>query len=371
MDRTGNWRRCRLVPFDGSSQGVEVGPEGRCTSAAWSPDNQWMYFSAMVAGHSHLWRQRYPRGRPEQITFGPTEEVGIAVMPDGHSLVTSLGLQRESIWIHDRSGERAVTSDAIASTPWLSADAKRLYFLVASASDAPASLWRLDLQEGQKEPVLLDRDILSYDISPDERQIVFSVDAGSEPQIWIAPLDRQRPPRLLARNADQPAFAGSGQIFFRLLGDKVNYLYRMQADGSAKQRMLGFPIAQFQSVSPTGKWAAVLAPIDGRVSTAVMGLGKETFRWVRDGYWSTRWSADGGYLYLEAPGNSAFSESGATLAIALSGNAPPQIPPLGATTGAQLLPHGTPGFAPGPNPDTYAFSRAQWLRNIYRIPLHR
>jgi eukaryotic-like serine/threonine-protein kinase len=370
MDRTGNWRRCRLVPFDGSSQGREVGPAGRCTSAAWSPDNHWMYFSATVAGHSHLWRQRYPRGELEQITFGPTEEVGVAVMPDGGSLVTSLGLQRQSIWIHDPSGERVVTSDAIASAPWLSPDAKRLYFLVASASDAPASLWRLDLQQGQKEPVLPGRDVLSYDISPDEREVVFAVEQSGEMQIWIDPLDHHLPPRLLARGADQPAFGGGGQVFFRLLGDKKNYLYRMQHDGSSKQRALDFPIDQFQSVSPTGKWAAVLAVIDGRVSTAILGLGAEKFRWVRGGYWTSRWSPDGRYLYLDAPGTLA-SATGGTLAIALAGSAPPRIPSSTVAAGAALLPHGTGGFAPGPDPDTYAFSRAEWLRNIYRIPLHR
>jgi len=34
------WRRCRLVPFDGSSAGQQVGPEGSCTWAQWSPDGK-------------------------------------------------------------------------------------------------------------------------------------------------------------------------------------------------------------------------------------------------------------------------------------------------------------------------------------------
>lgn len=370
MDRTGGWQRCRLLPFDGSSAGTQVGPLGRCTSAAWSPDGRWMYFSATVAGHSHLWRQRYPDGEAEQITFGPTEEVGVAVMPDGRSLVTSLGLQRQSIWMHDSSGERSVTSDAVASAPWLSPDGKRLYFLVASASNAPARLWRLDLQQGQKEQMLPDIDVLGYDISADEREVVFSVDHGGEMQIWVAPLDHHLPPRLLARGADQPLFGGSGQVFFRLLGDKTNYLYRMRDDGSARQRALEFPIAEIQSVSPTGKWAAVLAVIDGKVSTAILGLGGETFRWVRVGYWRSRWSPDGAYLYLEVPGASP-SDAGGTLAIALSHSAPPDIPSLAAAPAGDILPHGAGGFAPGPNPDTYVFTRTDWLRNIFRIPLHR
>ena len=362
MDRTGDWQRCRLVPFDGSSPGVKVGPPGSCTSAAWSPDGRWMYFSATVAGHSHLWRQRYPQGKAEQITFGPTEEVGVVAAPDGRSLVTSLGLQRRSIWIHDAGRERPVTSDALASAPWLSADAKRLYFLVASAADAPASLWRLHLPQGQEEPVLPGFKIINYDISPDEREVVFSLSDGGEMQIWIAPLDHQLPPRLLVRDADQPAFGGNGQVFFRLLGNKMNYLYRMRDDGSSKQRVFDFPILHFQSVSPTGRWAAVLAVIDGKVSTAMLGVGKDAFRWVRVGYSASRWSSDGRSLYVEEPAG--------TLPIALSGSAPPVIPASSAATGSDILPHGTEGFAPGPSPDTYAFTRTEWLSNIYRIPLH-
>jgi len=369
MDRTGSWQRCRLVPFDGSSTGTLVGPLGHCTAAAWSPDNRWMYFSATVAGHSHLWRQRYPGGEPQQITFGPTEQFGVAAMPDGRSLVTSLGLQRQSIWVHDANGERPVTSDAIAAAPWLSADAKRLYFLVASASDAPASLWRMDLGQGQKEPVLPGRGLIGYDISPDEREVVFSVDHGGETQIWVAPLDHHLPPRLLARGADQPAFAADGQIFFRLLGDRMNYLYRMRDDGSLKQRVLDLPIMHFLSVSPTGTWAAVLAVVDGNVVTAILGLGKEKFRWVRGGYWATRWSRDGRTLYVEAPGSRP-TAAARTLVVALSGDGPPQIPAVPAQTGPDILPHGVGGFSPGPDPDTYAFTRTEWLRNIFRIPLH-
>jgi hypothetical protein len=35
-----NWQRCRLLPVDGSSAGAPIGPEGHCTSAAWSPDGK-------------------------------------------------------------------------------------------------------------------------------------------------------------------------------------------------------------------------------------------------------------------------------------------------------------------------------------------
>lgn len=363
MDGTGSWQRCRLVPFDGSSAGVQVGPVGPCTSAAWSPDGRWMYFSARIDGHSHLWQQRYPRGSPEQITFGPTEEVGVAAAPDGRSLVTSLGLQRQSIWIHDASGERAVTSNGIASAPWLSLDANRLYFLVASASGAPASLWRLDLRQGQTAPVLPGLKIDGYDISPDEREVVFAVDHRGQMQIWTAPLDHQQPPRLLVRGADQPEFGDNGWVLFRLLGTKTNYLYRIREDGTAMQRALETPILELVSVAPTGRWASVLAVIDGTVSTAILGLGRQTPRWVRGGYWSSRWSHDGKTLYLQEPGG--------TLPIALTAGDLPDMTTLSSKAANDVMPHDTVGFSPGPTPGVYAFTRTDWLRNIYRIPLRR
>ena len=91
--------------------------------------DKWMYFGAIVEGSSHLWRQKFPDGAPEQITFGPLEEEGIAVAPDGRSLVTSVGTRRSAIWIHDAAGERAISSEGYAAAPRLSRDGTRVFFL--------------------------------------------------------------------------------------------------------------------------------------------------------------------------------------------------------------------------------------------------
>jgi len=153
MDRTANWR-CRLVPFDGSSPGILVGPTGTCISAAWSPSGKWMYFSVQIAGHSHLWRQLYPDGTPEQITFGPADEETVFCAPDGRSLLTSLGREQSAIWLHDANSERLLTTESYAFSPWLSADAHRVYFLSARSSTEPSALWRLDAASGRKESLL-------------------------------------------------------------------------------------------------------------------------------------------------------------------------------------------------------------------------
>jgi len=46
MDRQGVFQRCRVVPIDGSSAGIQVGPQGACVAGAWSPDNRWIGFFA-------------------------------------------------------------------------------------------------------------------------------------------------------------------------------------------------------------------------------------------------------------------------------------------------------------------------------------
>src|SRR5205823_5531937 len=102
------WQPCRLIPMAGGRGGRRVGPPGKCTAAAWSPNGKWMYFSVEADGASHLWRQRFPDGDPEQMTHGPTEEAGLAVAADGRSLITSVGMRQSALWIHDDRGDRAL-----------------------------------------------------------------------------------------------------------------------------------------------------------------------------------------------------------------------------------------------------------------------
>ena len=111
-----------------------------------------MYFSVTIDEKSHLWRQRFPNGKPEQLTFGPTEEDGIAVAPDG-SIITSVGTQQSAIWIHDASGERPLSSEGrvdrveYTARPSYSSDAQRLYYLRRESPDSVTELWQTDLKQ--------------------------------------------------------------------------------------------------------------------------------------------------------------------------------------------------------------------------------
>jgi Tol biopolymer transport system component len=129
MDPHG-WMPCRLVPFDKPSSGKQVGPlPSKCTSAAWSPDGRWMYFSADSGRGFHIWRQRFPDGDPEQITSGAAEEEGIAMVPSGRSLITSAGSEQSTVWFHDAGGNRQISSEGYAYTPVVSPDGSKVYHL--------------------------------------------------------------------------------------------------------------------------------------------------------------------------------------------------------------------------------------------------
>ena len=94
MSGSGAWLPCRLLSLSDNSSERLIGPRGgHCTSAAWSPDAKWIYVTANGGDSFHIWRQRPTANQPEQITSDPiTEEEGLAVAPDGRSIITS------SVW---------------------------------------------------------------------------------------------------------------------------------------------------------------------------------------------------------------------------------------------------------------------------------
>ena len=270
----GGWLPCRLVPFDGSSPGRQVGPLGAgCTSGAWSPDGKWIYLSSDAGGQFHIWRERPPDGEPEQVTFGPTEEEGIAMHPDGKSLVTSVGLEESSVWIHDPDGDRQVSSEGYAIAPYLAPDGTKVYYLVRphgpTGSFNTGELWVADVKGGSPERLLPGFAISGYDISPDGGRIVFAArDRQGDSRLWIASLDRRFPPRQIPSSTkdDRPFFVPGGYVFFRGAEGGANFVFRMTEGGSGRQKILPTPIVDLFSVSPDGEWFTALAPLQNEKS---------------------------------------------------------------------------------------------------------
>lgn len=189
-----SWLPCRLIPFGGGSTGKPAGPvPAQCTEAAWSPDGRWMYFTAMTANGVHIWRQRFPDGAPEQVTFGASTEEGVHFAPDGRSFVTSVGTSQSTLWVHDSRGDRQITSEGYVFMPALSADGRKLYYLVRSyglRSWNQGGLWVADLETGQRQQLLTDFQTLHYSISADGQRVVFvSVDEHGRSPVWLSSLN--------------------------------------------------------------------------------------------------------------------------------------------------------------------------------------
>lgn len=382
------WQPCRVVPMDGSSLGRQVGPQGKCTSAAWSPDGKWMYFGVEVQGNHHLWRQRFPSGEPEQITSGPTDEEGIAMAPDGRSLITSIGMRLGAVWIRDTRGERSLSSEGyvpsveasglFGTRPVFSRDGKLLFYLNRESPGGPIELWRTDLESGKNDRLAPGLSMLEYDISSDGKEVVFSTQPSGKPsQIWLATVDRSAPPQLIASSGEtSPLFGPDGRILFRLTEGNTHYLARMSRDGSGRSKVVPYPIGNVQSISPDRLWVVAFAPLpDGSGPAIAVPAGGGDPRRLCHCY--VAWAPDGMFLYL-ALQRSSRTSSGKTLAIPIPpGETLPDLPASGirGLSDAALFPGSrvVEGWAisPGPDPSVFAYVKTTVHRNLFRIPLRR
>jgi len=385
MGPTGGWERCRLVPFDGGSPGRQVGPEGPCTSAAWSPDGAWMFFAARVNGANHLWRQRAPDGRLEQLTSGPGEEDGVAVSADGRSLVTSVGMIESGVWMHTHAGDRLVSPEGYAWDLSFSPDGNLLYYVLRRTATSMPEVWVTDLRSGTSEPIVLGHTVASFDISPDGQSVVFAArPAADAREIWLASRDGRSVPRLIASSGDSPAFGPEGDLVFRASENGENYLYRMKPDGSARARVRTEPIVDFKGMSPDRHLAVVMVPVDEVPSTAVLAVpldGGAATR-VCPAQCMARWSPDGRHLYVQPLLQG--TEAGQTAAIPVAaGVTLPPLPPGGVRMAADAaggrgstvidLSSYDPAHAgtvvPGLSPETFAFTRTVSHRNLFQVRL--
>jgi eukaryotic-like serine/threonine-protein kinase len=374
----GGWLPCRLVPFDGSSAGRRVGPQGAaCTYVAWSPDQKWMYLSSDKGGRFHIWRQRFPDGEPEQLTSGATEEEGLAVAPDGGSLITSVGLRESTIWVRDRRGERQISSEGFATNPQFSRDGKKIYYLMqphgVSGEFISGELWEADLESGRTQRLLPDTLVTGYDVSPDGSEVVYSVkDQDNRSRVWIASLDYRFPPRQFAstENEDQPRWDDAKRIYFRAAEGKSNFLYRMNEGGSGRTKASPDPILEFFGVSPDGRWVAISQGFGNSPHARIVAIpvGGGTAVLLCTTYCVPSWTADGKRLAIinypmEGTKTDVFSLA--------SPDGVPELPAGGIQDVTQLknakVINGPVVF--GPMPELTATVREEVHRNLYRVPL--
>jgi DNA-binding winged helix-turn-helix (wHTH) protein/Tol biopolymer transport system component len=382
------WLPCRVVPFDGSSRGETVGPKAaHCTYAGWSQDGKMMYFSADAGDGYHVWRQQFPDGVPEQLTFGPTEEEGIAISPDGRSLVTSAGIKTSTVWVHDSRGDRQISGEGYASLfglgvsnyPWVhsafSPDGKRLFYLVSKRSSewtVSKELWIADLDSGHTEAVLPGVLMNEFDVSSDGKRVVFEAQDGQgEWHAWVAPLDRHAPPKeILGSGARRPRFGSAGEIYVSVPERSQEIMYRIGPDGTV--RMIGPRAGDFIGFSPHGDW--LLQDVDPVMAKPVAGGPLKPICSC-----AVAWGPGGKFLYLRFHDFGETSSRGRIIAIRLPADHElPRLPPGGLrsaedTNGMEVVAdidmNGKGDFTPGPSPSIYAYVRLSVQRNLFRISM--
>jgi serine/threonine protein kinase len=314
------WLPCRVVPFDGSGAGQRVGPPtGHCLSGTWSPDGKWIYFTTDADSNgTHLWRQRFPTGTPEQLTFGPTEEEGVAVSPDGKYLVTSVGSDDSTVWLHEGQKQTQLSSEGWAFSASMSPDAKTAYFLTirrGRANEHPSALpggeeaggtgefTAVDLNDQTTHRLFPDLNVRSYSISPDSKTAALIVRAGSTTQLWIAPLDQRSEPRQVRGViADKIMFLSNTELLCRTSEERVHHFYRMNVDGSNRREVFTQgDVVGTQSCSPDRKWISLwMAVKESDNTTAVDAYNVEDGRRVRVcTACQLHWTGDGKYLILD------------------------------------------------------------------------
>ena len=225
-----------------------------------------------------------------------------------------------------------------------------------------------------------------YEVSPDETEVAFNGRAATEAPgsagIWVASLDRRSPPRQVTpeRGGDQVSFGPNGTLIFRQLEQNANYLYRVNRDGSGRERLLPTPIVNKSAVSLDGEWVIVNRAATGDGDQASSADRTETVAISLRGGPPRRicafnclpgstWSHDGRFLSIS-------SGRGRTLQLPIPpGQVLPDVPPSGIGSPADAVK--LPGArlieqqlaAPGPDASTYVFQKIEVRRNPFRIQL--
>ena len=377
MDSRAEFLPCRVAPFEGSGEVRVVGPpNSACTSGAWSPDGKWVYLAATTGDKFQIWRQRFPNGEPELVTSGPTSQESVEVTADGKSLITSVGSQDSTVWLHDKEGNHQISSEGNAGAPSFSWDGNSLYYLMANGQTPGYELWVKDLTGGRVERVLPGYSMEGYSVSRDGKEVAFTMnDQSGHSSLWVAQTNRRSSPTRISSTEieDSPYFMPDGDLVFRAIEGGSNFLYRMKADGTSRRKISSQRVFDIMAVSPDGRWVVASAPGPSEEHTAAATAfamdGGEAVPLCL-GYCFLTWNTSGTLLYIYFP---SLHEGSYALPVA-HGTGLPKLPPSGIArledlTNAKAAAAISQAVDSAVSPSVYAYTRRNIRRNLYRIPL--
>ena len=264
-----------------------------------------------------------------------------------------------------------------------SPDGRRVYYMVDRRPQGPASeLWSTEIGTGKSQVVVSEAGLFGFDISPDGRNVVYSVETKhGVHSLWSARVDHMVPPRQLTSNGNElsPVFTPQGDLLLMSYEGEESFLYKMKPDGSERRKIYGRPVIQLETISPDGRWAVVQAAIENEdVPRGILAIpleGGTPFR-ICSGLCVVRWPMNGKSMILAVIGGSHGRMLGwGTYIVPLpSGQTFPKLPPMGVASkeDAAALPGAkfVDSFVlPGDDEEIYAFSRTTVHRNLFQIPV--
>jgi hypothetical protein len=200
-------------------------------------------------------------------------------------------------------------------------------------------------------------------------------DTKGEPHVWIAPLDRNSPPRQISSSiARRPDFTSGGRVYFEAGERDDLFLHYEDPDGGPQRKTSSERLPKTMTligVSPRGGWWLSASPV-----VAHPAGGGTPIRICES--CSAGWGPGGKYFYLRFR-DIGEQGGGKTIVIGLrEGKELPELPGGGLksakdTKGLNVVEEidmsGKSVYAAGPNPSTYAYTRITVQRNLYKIPL--
>ena len=305
--------------------------------------------------------------------------------PDGKSLITSVGSQDHTVWLHDKDGDHQISTEATTSLPRFSSDGHSLYFLKTNGQTSGDALWVKDLNSGKEDRILTEyplqeysagREVKqAYSVSRDGKVVAFSMkDQNGHTNLWFAPTSRRSSPVRISSAAveDVPFFLPDGDLIFRAIEGGSSFIYRMKTDGTDRRKITSERILDIAAVSPDGRWVVAGSPNSDEDHPASMKAfpvnGGASVPLCAD-YCVVSWDTAGKYAFISfLPYGSGSYALPVIRDVGL-----PKLPTGGArkedfinAKTAITIPATVQSAV---SPSVYAYTREASRRNLYRIQL--
>ena len=211
--------------------------------------------------------------------------------------------------------------------------------------------------------------MFSFTVSPDGRGVAYLTkrDAAGG-GLWYAELDQRSPPRNLVMSGvlNLTGIGASGVVFYIAQDAQGGHTYRIAPDGTEPRPVIPGLVRAYGGTanSPDGRWVmgnGSAYPLNGGRPVSVCATC--SFVWSPDGKSVAMTlhvleGAEGVTGVIPLPGNSMF----------------PPLPPKGIQSvddlkkipGSQVIPYESVSAGPA---GSYAYTKNDTLRNLYRIPL--